>query len=115
MTDALTPEGFVSFRRQQLLDLTQEEYRMWQHHPITAAYLQFLDDYVEQWRGIAADLVETGAFQLRDPHEDKNPDVVRGRLVTARLLRQLDLEQIHRFYGVEPEEEPLENDFSQDD
>lgn len=116
MTTDPTPEAFTALRRQQLLDLTSEEFRLWQHHPITAAYLQFLDDYVQQWREIAADLVETGAFEVRNPHEDKNPDVVRGRLITGRLLRQLDLEQIHRFYGVEPEEEPQpETDLSQDD
>lgn len=117
MTDALTPENFVTLRRQQLLDLSAAEFRMWQHNPITAAYLQFLDDQIAEWRSLAADLVENGAFQLRDPHEDKNPDVVRGRIRAVRELRDIDIESIHRFYGQEPEDdEPSsETETSQED
>lgn len=104
MIDEPTPEAFIALRRQQLLDLTPEEFRLWQHHPITAAYLQFLADMIDRWREIAADMVEEGAFQTRDQHEDKNPDVVRGRIIMMRVLHQIDIKQIQRFYGVEPEE-----------
>lgn len=117
MNDALTPEGFTALRRQQLLDLKSEEFRLWQHHPITAAYLQWLDDLIADWRNLAADLVEVGAFQDRAAHEDRNPDVVRGRILAIRFLRNIELETIQGFYAQEPEviELPSETDLSQDD
>lgn len=85
-----------------LLEIGEQEFMLWQHNPISAAYLQFLDDQVAVWREIAADLLEAGAFRLGDPAEDRNPDVVRGKLLALRELRGITLTDIQGFYGKEP-------------
>ncbi len=87
------------------LELGEQEYRLWTHNPITAAYLQFIDDQITNWRGLAADCVESGFFRLASPHEDANPDVVRGKMLALRMLRGISLEHIQAFYGQEPPEE----------
>lgn len=111
--DALEPDTLTTARRQLFLDMSPTEFRMWQHNPITAAYLQYLDDVIANWRDLAADLLEAGAYRLGDPHEDRNPDVVRGQLVALRKLRQISLEDIQGFYGKVPEE--VDQSPSQDD
>lgn len=113
--EKINPSALAAVRRQALLDMTATEFKLWQHNPVTAAYLQFQADLIDDWRRLAADLLEAGAFHLHDPHEDKNPDVVRGRILAVRNLHQIKLEDIQGFYGKEPpvsEDEPAQ---SQDD
>lgn len=81
------------------LEMNEIEYRQWQHNPITAAYLQFLDDQIADWRETAADLLEAGAFRMGDAHEDRNPDVVRGKLLAIKMLRGITLSEIQGAYG----------------
>ncbi len=93
-----------------LLEIGEQEFMMWTHNPITAAYLQFMDDQLVLWRENAADLVENGAFRNPDQrHEDSNPDVVRGKLLAMRQLRGITLADIQSFYGKEPPEESQED------
>jgi hypothetical protein len=87
-----------------LLEITPQEWMLWQHGPITAAFLQFQDDQIAVWRELAADLLEAGAFHSGETHEDRNPDVVRGKLIAMRNLRGITLEAIQGFYGKEPAE-----------
>lgn len=99
----------MKFEDNVLLEIGAQEWAMWQHTPITAAFLQFLDDQITVWREIAADLVEAGAYRLDSPHEDTNPDVVRGKLLALRQLRGITLENIQAFYGKEPPAETEED------
>lgn len=95
----------MSFDPKVLFDeLSPETYALWQHSPITAAFLQFLDDQVANWREIAADLVETGHLKVGGEHEDTNLDVVRGKIATLRQLRGISLAEIKRFYGVDSQD-----------
>lgn len=114
MTIDTEDEALAASRRQQLLDLTDQEFRLWQHHPLTAAFLQFMGDQVAAWREVAADLVENGMFRQHAQQELQNPDVVRGQIIAVRNLQGITLAHIHEFYGKEiPEaEEPAR---SQDD
>lgn len=82
-----------------LLEISSTEWALWQHNPITAAYLQFMEDQVAVWRELSADLLEAGAYRLNDAHEDRNPDVMRGKLVALKQLRGITLEAIQGFYG----------------
>lgn len=93
-----------------LLEISEQEWAIWQHNPITAAFLQFQDDQIVVWRELVADLLEAGAFIAGDPHEDRNPDVVRGKLVAMRHLRGITLEAIQGFYGKAPVVEAEEED-----
>lgn len=81
-----------------MLELSEQEFRMWQHSTITAAFLQFMDDQIAAFREIGMDLLEAGAFRQNDPHEDRNPDVVRGKLLALKELRQISLDRIQGFY-----------------
>ena len=108
----IDPEtGAVHFDRPDsvLLEIGEIEWMQWQHGPIAAAYLQFLEDQVAAFRTLAVELLEAGAFRLGDPHEDKNPDVVRGKIIALRDLRRITLREIQGFYGKElPEEAEAE-------
>lgn len=81
-----------------LLSLKQTDFAQWQHHPITKAFLGFQDDQIRLWRELSADLVEIGAFRTNDAHEDRNPDVVRGKLLALKQLRRITLEEIQSLY-----------------
>jgi hypothetical protein len=80
-----------------LLELIEQEYHQWRHHPITSAYLKYLGDQVEAFRTAAMDLLEAG-------HLDAQSDVIRGRILTLRELQNLSLDDIRNFYRQESEE-----------
>src|ERR1700677_288275 len=74
-----------------LLGLSEQEFMLWRHNPLTAAYLQYLGDQVEAFRTAAIDLLEAGSL-------DDQKDVTRGRLLTLRELQNLSLSDIQNFY-----------------
>jgi hypothetical protein len=99
----------VDFDPRQLFEeMGQESWAQWMHSPITKAFFDFLSHQHENWREIAADLVEYGHLKPGAEHEDQNIDVVRGKLATLRLLRGISLSDIQRFYGVLHEEPAVE-------
>jgi hypothetical protein len=77
-----------------LLGLSEQEYMLWRHNPLTGAYLLYLGDQVEAFRTAAMDLLEAG--KLSDQME-----VIRGRLLTLRELQNLSLDDIRNFYRQE--------------
>lgn len=88
-----------------LLSLRDTDFMQWQHHPITKAFLAYEDDLIIAFREMGADLLEAGAYRANDPHEDRNPDVVRGKLLALKMLRRITLAEIQGFYGKsEPEQ-----------
>lgn len=89
-----------------LLEISDQEWKQWQHGPISKAFFQFLEDQLTVFREAAADLLEQGYFTDHDPNPDRNPEVVRGRLLTLRELARIELQPIQAFYGKEPPEEP---------
>lgn len=85
-----------------LLEIGKQEFAQWQHNPITKGFLQFMEDQVESWRELVADVVELGAYEKGAAHEDRNLEVVRGKIIAMRQLRGITLEGIQGFYGQEP-------------
>jgi len=81
-----------------LLELREQDYAQWKHHPITSAYLQYLGDQIEAFRTAAADLLENGDL-------NSQAEMLRGRLLTLRELQSLSLEHIKNFYRQEESEE----------
>jgi hypothetical protein len=81
-----------------LLELSEQDYNLWRHHPITAAYLQYLSDQIEAFRIAAADLLEEG-------HLNPQAETLRGRLLMLRELQTLSLDHIKNFYRHEETEE----------
>jgi len=94
----LTPAGMAQSKRAHTMAIGDTDYQQWRHHPITAAYLQFLDDQIEYMRTAAADLLENGLLTPGDRHQDRNPDVLRGQIVMLRQIHGLTLEQMQEFY-----------------
>lgn len=77
-----------------LLGLSEQEYQLWRHNPITAAYLLYLDDLAKSFREAAADLLEAGQLMPQ-------AEVIRGRLLTLRELNTLSLDALQRLYRQE--------------
>ena len=80
-----------------LLGLSEQEFQLFRHNPITAAYLLYLGDQVDAFRTAVGDLLEAGQL-------DRQADVIRGRLLTLRELQNLALDDIRNFYR-QPETE----------
>lgn len=76
-----------------LIALSEQDFQLWRHHPITSAYLLYLGDQVEAFRTAAADLVEAGNLS--------NADLICGQIKTLRELQSLSLSDIHSFYRQE--------------
>ena len=94
----LSPAGIAAGKRKQISATSDTEYQQWRHHPITAGYLQYLEDQIAFMREAAADLLEGGLFTQGDRHQDKNPDTLRGQIVMLRQIHGLTIEQIKDFY-----------------
>jgi hypothetical protein len=77
-----------------LLGLSEQEFQLFRHNPITAAYLLYLGDQVDAFRTAVGDLLEAGQL-------DRQADVIRGRLLTLRELQNLALDDIRNFYRQE--------------
>lgn len=108
MAEDLSTEAVAAAKRETMLGIGVQEFRLWQHSPITAAFFQFIDDQIASWRENAADLLEMGAFTAGAREQDRNPDVVRGRILAMRELHQIDLETIQGAYGKSPPVEDQE-------
>lgn len=98
----------MSDAREIFGEMTEEGFRLWTHNPVTKAFFAFLDDQYQNWRELAADLVETGALRPGERAEDANIDVVRGKLSTLNQLRGISLSHIQSFYGLQDEAEEEE-------
>jgi hypothetical protein len=94
----LSPNGIAKSKRERMLAISDTEYQQWRHQPVTAGYLQYLDDVLAFMREAAADLLESGLFIAGDQHQDKNPDCLRGQMIMLRQLHGLRLDQIREFY-----------------
>lgn len=102
----LSEEGVAQHKRDTISSASEQAYQQWRHNPITAGYLQYLDDQIASMREAVADLLEAGMFKIGDQHVDRNPESMRGQIFMLRQLHKLELRQIKEFYGVsDPEEQ----------
>lgn len=90
-------------------ELSETAYALWRHNPVTAAFLQFLDDQAEAYADAAKDLWIAG--RLADPNAPAgmNPEMLRGRYLALTELRDLDLATLKAFYEVAEPEQDTEN------
>lgn len=93
MSDTTQVAGF------RLFDLTETDYNMWRHHPVTMAYLDFLRDYREMLLKDTMSLWEGGTLKLADEQER------RGRVLACSEMAELPFEAIRQFYEGEKESE----------
>lgn len=89
-----------------ILDLSQEAWTAWKQHPISLAYLQYLEDLLTAHRRAA---LETWEALLR-------PDGAllaenRGRVLQLKELLNLEMWRVCEFYGLpDPRRQEAEED-----
>lgn len=77
--------------------ITESDFQVWKHHPVSKLYLRYLNDYrsallkelVERW--------EAGHLTLETEKE------IRGRTLTLADLTELQFASIEKFYQTEEE------------
>lgn len=77
-----------------ILQMSEQEWNLWRHSPITSAYLAYLGEQAQAFREAAADLLEAGQLAQQS-------DMIRGRILTLRELQNLSLDTLQNFYREE--------------
>lgn len=94
-----TPEMVALGKRSDICSIGETEFAQWRHNPVTAGFLQYLEDQIVFLRDAAADMLEDGMFVPGHAHQDRNPDVLRGQILNLRAIGGLTIEQIKNFYA----------------
>ena len=105
----LSPAAVAARKREHWAEVTETEFNMWRHSPMTAAYLQFMMDQVANWRELAADLIEAGAFSAGARGEDNNAEVLRGKILAFRELHAAEITTIQGFYDAATVDEDMDD------
>lgn len=105
MSDDLSPEAVAANKRETMLSISEQEFRLWQHSPITAGFFQFLADQIESSRNLAADFVEGGWIREMGKPEAASLERLRGEILLLRQLHATTAQDIHRYYGKEMPDE----------
>jgi hypothetical protein len=80
------------------LEIDEQDYQLWRHHPVSKVVLQYIDDYRMRLREEALARWESGALQLIDDRE------MRGRVLACSDIVDLQFESIRSFYEGEKTE-----------
>ncbi len=98
MAEFSTPSA-AHAKRENICSVSETEYNMWRHHPVSAGFVQYMEDLVAFYRESVADMLESGLFLAGDHHQDRNPDVMRGQIIMLRQLHGVTIDQIKEFYA----------------
>lgn len=79
-------------------DLTESDFQVWKHHPVSKVYLQYLADYRKMLLRELLTRWEAGALTLDTEKE------IRGRTLTLADLVELQFASIQKFYTEEENE-----------
>ena len=77
-------------------EMKEEEFVRWQHTPVGRIFFAFLADQLADWREMAADMVQSGAFDKQGGA--RNPYLVGGQMRAFDDLRRITLATIQGFY-----------------
>src|SRR5262245_5609377 len=102
MIDTTDPTLIAESKREIMRQVSDAEFMGWRHHPITAGFLQYLEDQIEVYRAGAADLVEGRLIKPVKEFIDQNLDAMSGQIYILRMLHGIEALNIRQFYGVEP-------------
>jgi hypothetical protein len=84
--------------------ISEQDYQLWRHHPVSKVVLQYLSDYREALRQVAMERWESGALQLIDEKE------LRGRVLAVGDMIDLSHESMRSFYeGEKPESDSADH------
>jgi hypothetical protein len=84
-----------------MLDIDDDAFNAWKHHPVTKVYLRFLSDYEEAVRREIAQIIVMGAEA--PPQFDLG--ILKGRCLAAREMATLSHGHIAAFYAPPYKEE----------
>lgn len=87
---------------EEISGLSEADFQVWKHHPVSKLYLKYLADYrsmllkelIERW--------EAGALTLETEKE------IRGRTMTLADLVELQFASVKKFYQTEEEDNAAE-------
>lgn len=82
--------------------LTDADFNVWKHHPVSKVYLKYLDDYRTMLLRDVLERWEAGSLTLDTEKE------IRGRTVTLAELVELQFASIQTFYQKNEEENAAE-------
>lgn len=83
----------MSKTREFMLNLSNEQYQLWRHHPVSEAFLGYLAEQAQAYKG---ELVNRWISKTL---KDKEMDEFRGIVMTLEELSNLPLEVIKQFYS----------------
>lgn len=86
-----------TYQNPAALELTEEELQLWRRHPVTQCFLLFLAHRSQDLKKAAAEYYIAGTI------EEAEKGGMRGRIMELEELCVLKSNDIHRFYGKEPE------------
>jgi hypothetical protein len=72
--------------------ITEADFQVWKHHPVSKVYLQYLADYRSMLLRELLERWEAGALTLETEKE------IRGRTLTLADLVELRFASIQKFY-----------------
>ena len=99
MTDAgPTPQSLTADRRAILAEITDSEFQLWRHNPLTAAFFQHLEDLGENARQAFLRLWEGGGIDDAKKNPDMDPHFLRGEVRTYAYLARITAGSIQAFY-----------------
>lgn len=75
-----------------------QEFAMWMHNPITAAFFAYLGDDEVYLKDLIVELVIYGQVRKDAQGINESADVQRGRLLALRDLQRITLADIAEFY-----------------
>lgn len=79
--------------------LTEGDFQVWKHHPVSKLYLKYLDDYAMLLGRELLDRWLAGHITLETEKE------LRGRILTLTDLVELQFTSIEKFYQTEEKNE----------
>lgn len=77
----------------------QDQYQAWSHHPVTAAFHQYLRDYAEALRRDHLQRWERGALEADNDQE------ARGRVLSLIEVADLEFGHMLTFYADQKEDD----------
>ena len=91
-----------------VLQLADQQFRQWRHHPVSEVVLQYLKDYQQALLRELQQRWLQGSVRYADEAE------ARGRVLVVVELRELQLDAIRAFYGLPQEEEEDDDEDAED-
>lgn len=90
------PEGHF------IRELTDEQFNLWLHHPITEMFIAYLGREMDEYR--MAHLARWESYQALPPEQQQRIDLEeRGRILMLEDLQRINLSVIKRLYLSEQE------------